>query len=63
MSICEHAEDVPIRAWRAAGLSAPSILRWKIFTLPETLIERIAGRLVEPDRETVAEALVDLLGT
>ena len=48
--------DVPLRTWQAAGLSAPSILRWKIFTLPETLIERIAGRLAEPDRSVVAEA-------
>ncbi len=43
-------DDVPIRDLDAAGLPAPSVVRWKLFTLEERLVLRTAGRLAEGDR-------------
>lgn len=42
--------DVPIRDLQAGGLPAPSIVRWKLFTLDASLILRTAGALAAEDR-------------
>lgn len=47
--------DVPIRDLHAAGLPAPSIVRWKLFTLDASLIIRQAGTLAGEDRRDCAE--------
>jgi mRNA interferase MazF len=46
--------DIAITDLEAAGLSHHSILRWKVFTLPSSLIIRRIGRLAEPDRAALA---------
>lgn len=54
--------DVRVIGGPAAGLRAPSVVRWKLFTLDATLIVRRIGVLAESDsrvlRRRMAEALV-----
>lgn len=55
-----HAEwpgDVLVTDLRAAGLSAHSIVRWKMFTLDATFVLRRAGALGAADRESCAVAM------
>jgi mRNA interferase MazF len=54
--------DVPVTAWSAAGLLAPSVIRLdKLATLQRTLIERRLGRLSAADRGHVRTTLRKLL--
>ena len=48
--------DVAITNLTAAGLPLPSVVRWKLFTLPNELILRQAGVLSKPDRDSVTNA-------
>jgi mRNA interferase MazF len=41
----------------ASGLSHPSVVRWKLFTLPARLLGRKIGALAERDRVGVAATL------
>lgn len=54
--------DVWIRDGKAAGLSAASVVRMKLFTLDNRLILRKAGNLAAQDAKTVAANLEILLG-
>jgi len=45
-------EDVPIADLEAAGLPAPSVVRWKLFTLDASLVLERAGALGRRDRAT-----------
>lgn len=54
--------DVPITNLEAAGLSHPSVVRMKLFTLDERLVLRAAGSLMPQDAGRVTEALAELLG-
>jgi mRNA interferase MazF len=54
----DHAiADLP-----AAGLSHPSLVRWKVFTLPVALLGRRIGALGAADRRHVAALQADVLG-
>jgi len=55
--------DVPIDNLEAAGLPAASLVRMKLFTLDDRLVERQVGTLATTDSARLAEVLVDLLGT
>lgn len=46
----------------AAGLPAPSLVRFKLFTLDHRLVRGQLGKLSSADAETVASALRRLLG-
>lgn len=52
--------DIPIVADAATGLSHPSLLRWKLFTLSNDLIARKAGRLDDATLATATAALASL---
>ncbi|MDQ7058995.1 MAG: type II toxin-antitoxin system PemK/MazF family toxin [Ghiorsea sp.] len=52
--------DIEISDLDAAGLSSPSIVRMKIFTLDHQFIVRKAGALSEHDRSAVSQALRQL---
>ena len=54
--------DIPFRDWRGAGLTAPSILRWKLFTLPEAAILDRVGRLSPSDEAAASGGLALMLG-
>ena len=54
--------DIPLEGWREAGLTAPSILRWKVFTLSEGQVLGRIGRLAAGDEGAVARGLALLLG-
>ncbi len=54
--------DVPVSDLRSAGLPSPSVVRMKLFTLDDRLVERRAGRLTPDDAWAVTEALTALLG-
>lgn len=54
--------DVTIQKPEAAGLRAPSMVRWKLFTLPAVLVERRLGALDSADRTNVFAALRELFG-
>ena len=54
--------DVPIADLGKAGLPAPSLVRMKLFTLDDRLIERRAGMLADSDAAATAKALGKLLG-
>jgi len=47
--------DTPIRSLEHAGLTAPSLVRMKLFTLDNRFITRRIGTLDEPDQAAVAE--------
>jgi mRNA interferase MazF len=53
--------DVTIGDLKAAGLPAPSIVRFKLFTLDHRLVRGKLGRLAEGDRTKVARALRRLM--
>lgn len=54
--------DVEIADLESAGLSAPSVVRMKLFTLDQEFILRKAGALGADDRRKVSEAVEKLLG-
>lgn len=49
--------DVSIGDLKAAGLPAPSILRFKLFTLDHRLVRGTLGHLGKRDREKVTKSL------
>ena len=53
--------DVPIADLKAAGLPAPSLLRFKLFTLDHRLVRGRLGRLAERDQVKVQKAMRRLL--
>ena len=53
--------DVAISDLASAGLPRPCVVRWKLFTLPNHLIERKAGSLGNADRAAVASAVQSVL--
>ena len=54
--------DVPVSDLAEAGLPAPSVVRMKLFTLDDRLIERSVGTLGRSDAHAVELALARLLG-
>lgn len=61
----EHAPwplDCPITDLKAAGLPAPSMVRFKLFTLDHRLVRGELGRLSTADSMAVDAALAKLLG-
>jgi mRNA interferase MazF len=53
--------DVEIRDLACAGLPAPSLVRFKLFTLDHRLVRGALGRLADDDAERVQAALDRLL--
>ena len=53
--------DVAISDLTAAGLSAPSVIRMKLFTLDNRLVNKQVGSLSAGDREMTGEALGRLM--
>ena len=53
----QWASDVTIKAWQAANLTAPSKVRFKLFTLERPLIVRKLGSLASADSKPVRDAL------
>ncbi|WP_370314526.1 type II toxin-antitoxin system PemK/MazF family toxin [Thalassolituus sp.] len=53
--------DVEIDDLDNAGLTSPSVVRMKLFTLDDQLIIRKAGELGEADKASVQRALSELL--
>ena len=53
--------DVTLRDLSAAGLSVPSLVRMKLFTIDHRLIVRKAGHLSVADTRAVRKALTELL--
>lgn len=49
--------DISIRDLEAAGLRHASVIRWKVFTLPEALILRSLGRLGAADMADIRARL------
>jgi mRNA interferase MazF len=54
--------DVPLADLSAAGLTAPSVVRLKIFTLDDRLVERRVGAVGPSDASAVQGALGRLFG-
>jgi mRNA interferase MazF len=46
----------------ATGLDHSSVVRWKVFTLPASLLGRRIGRLAGTDRSAVAAIMNEVLG-
>ena len=53
--------DTPITGNRQAGLTAPSKVRMKLFTLDHRLVIKKIGTLTNKDKQTVRKALARLL--
>ena len=53
--------DVSIRRWQEAGLHVPCRVRFKLFTLDNSLVLRRVGSLAERDRVAAGEALTRML--
>jgi mRNA interferase MazF len=54
--------DCPITDLAAAGLPAPSKVRFKLFTLDHRLVRGVLGALSQADGRTVSDALAKLFG-
>lgn len=52
--------DVPIKNKRLSGLTAPSVVRMKLFTLDNRLILRKIGHLSKPDQNQVRKSISQL---
>jgi mRNA interferase MazF len=48
--------DIAIEDIAKAGLQRPCVVRWKIFTLPNSLILKLAGTLGSSDRTNITTA-------
>ena len=53
--------DLPINDRESSGLRAPSVVRWKLFTLGNELISRTVGTLGRADRAALRHALREVL--
>jgi mRNA interferase MazF len=53
--------DVVIEDLKPAGLNRPCVVRWKLFTLPNDFILKLAGRLASRDRDNVVSVARDVL--
>jgi len=53
--------DVAIEDLKLAGLNRPCVVRWKLFTLPNDLILKCAGKLSSQDRGNVIAAARTIL--
>ena len=51
--------DVHLQDWRGAGLSVACRVRFKLFTLDETLVVRRVGALTAGDRAAVRKGLME----
>ncbi len=51
------ATDVTLTDFASAGLSAPSMVRLKLFTLDNRLIVKVIGALIEADAQSVQARL------
>jgi mRNA interferase MazF len=47
--------DVVIADFATAGLARPCVIRWKLFTLPNDLILKKAGKLGKADHDNVVK--------
>ena len=54
--------DVSLQEWQQAGLKAPSIVRWKIFTLESALIQSRRGSLTSEDKSRVSTSFQKVVG-
>lgn len=54
--------DCPLSDLAAAGLPAPSMVRFKLFTLDHRLVRGEIGKLAPADAEVVRAGLATLLG-
>ena len=54
--------DVPIQNGRSSGLTAPSVIRMKLFTLDNHLILRKVGNLSKTDQTRVKKGFSELFG-
>jgi mRNA interferase MazF len=54
--------DIQIVDLAATGLPRRSLLRWKIFTLPNALIQKRLGKLATSDRATISASQTAILG-
>lgn len=54
--------DRPVQDISSAGLSAPSVVRMKLFTLDNRFVLRRAGKLSSRDGKALAAALKTLVG-
>ena len=54
--------DVEIVDLPPTGLPRRSVLRWKIFTLPNELIQKRLGKLATSDRATISSSRTAILG-
>ncbi|WP_096700644.1 type II toxin-antitoxin system PemK/MazF family toxin [Magnetospirillum sp. 15-1] len=55
--------DVHIDDWDKAGLTAPCRVRFKLFTLEQSLILRRTGSLAKKDKAAIQAALSNCLAT
>lgn len=55
--------DCPIADLKAAGLPAPSLVRFKLFTLDHRLVRGEVGMLATEDAQGVSKGLKQLLST
>ncbi len=55
--------DVVINDWASAGLHKPSILRWKLFTLENSMILARRGTLCKDDFNSLKHSFKSVLGS
>jgi mRNA interferase MazF len=53
--------DVPIIHWREAGLTGRCVLRFKIFTLPQSMVLGRIGALIRSDRLVVGTRFSEVM--
>ncbi|MFN3546504.1 MAG: type II toxin-antitoxin system PemK/MazF family toxin [Mesorhizobium sp.] len=55
------ASDTPILAWQMAGLNVECVIRLRLQTMPNDIIDRKLGRLADRDRTALDKHLASTL--
>jgi len=55
--------DIKMIEWNKSGLRAPSVIRWKIFTLDSALILNKRGHITETDKAAASKGFQDLFSS
>ena len=56
------AGEFVLADWRAAGLNLPSVAKWGVYTVNESLVLKLVGRLSSRDAQQIEQSLRHWLG-
>ena len=55
-------DDMPIAMPKSAGLNQECVVRWKLFTLPNSFVTRVIGELSAKDKSAMQARWMEVFG-